>query len=442
MIRSMLRGAGLRLGLVAWAAGSVSAQSPAARVDAIAAPYTGDRPGLGVLVVRHDSVLFERGYGLANLERAEPITPDTRFLLGSVSKQFTALAVMILADRGRLRYDAPIATYLPEFSGRAGRITVEELLHHQGGLPEYEQLFVDRGLVDRDWPRSVTTPPSRFEPTAPDALDLLARADSLEFAPGSRFEYSNSGYMVLAQIVARVSGQRFADFLRENVFAPLGMRETVLYDERRPAELPPKPGGDPYEIVCTTYSGFMVRERRDGPSSQDAAIVRGSRPVCDARKVPGEIVLKTSDKYLIGRKGPFLIFSEMDPHGAVPFVIVDAGSGRIIFKDATVGNPDFRSAALEKGVLRLRYARGFNAPCSILQDAKGCWAKLVAAGMIPAAMAREVPSPRICDAAYKAMSGAPADAPSIVSYDVDMRVTAKGTTQFLSRGAVHCGIVP
>jgi hypothetical protein len=207
-------------------------------------------------------------------------------------------------------------------------------------------------------------------------------------------------------------------------------------------KLPPKPGGDPYEIVCTTYSGFMVRERRDGPSSQDAAIVRGSRPVCDARKVPGEIVLKTSDKYLIGRKGPFLIFSEMDPHGAVPFVIVDAGSGRIIFKDATVGNPDFRSAALEKGVLRLRYARGFNAPCSILQDAKGCWAKLVAAGMIPAAMAREVPSPRICDAAYKAMSGAPADAPSIVSYDVDMRVTAKGTTQFLSRGAVHCGIVP
>ncbi len=207
-------------------------------------------------------------------------------------------------------------------------------------------------------------------------------------------------------------------------------------------QVPPQPNGDPVEIHCTSYSDFMVRERRDGPSSEDAAIVRGANAACSARKVTGETTLKTSDKYLVGRKGPFLIFSEMDPHGAVPFVIVDAKSGRTIFTDATVGNPDFQGAALEKGVLRLRYRRGFNAPCSILQDAKGCWAKLVAAGMIPAAMAREVPSPRICDAAYKAMSGAPADAQSIVSYEVDMRVTAKGTTQFLSRGAVHCGIVP
>ncbi len=223
------------LALVSAGAGPVAAQSPAARVDAIAAPYAGARPGFGVLVVRRDSVLLERGYGLANVQRSEPITPHTRFLLGSVSKQFTAMAVMILADRSELGYDDPIAKYLPEFTGRAGRITVRQLLHHQGGLPEYEQLFVDRGLVDRDWPRSVTTPPSRFEPTARDALALLADTDSLEFAPGTRFAYSNSGYMVLAQIVERVSGQRFAEFLHDNVFEPLGMRETVLYDERRPS---------------------------------------------------------------------------------------------------------------------------------------------------------------------------------------------------------------
>jgi CubicO group peptidase (beta-lactamase class C family) len=217
------------------AIGPVAAQSPAARVDAIAAPYAGARPGFGVLVVRRDSVLLMRGYGLANVQRSEPITPHTRFLLGSVSKQFTAMAVMILADRSEVAYDDAIAKYLPELSGRVGRITVRQLLHHQGGLPEYERLFVDRGLVDRDWPRSVTTPPSRFEPTARDALALLADTDSLEFAPGTRFEYSNSGYLVLAQIVERVSGQRFAEFLRDNVFEPLGMGETVLYDERRPA---------------------------------------------------------------------------------------------------------------------------------------------------------------------------------------------------------------
>jgi CubicO group peptidase (beta-lactamase class C family) len=204
-------------------------------VDAIFAPFRRPGvPGASVLVVRDGRVVHQAGYGLANLARKEPITARTRFLLGSVSKQFTAMTVMILAERGKLSYDDPLRKFFPEFPSFADSITVRHLLNHLGGLPEYEGLFVERGLADENWPRSITTPPSRFEPTARDALRLLAEHATPRFKPGERYEYSNSGYMILAQIVEQVTGQRFATFIRDNVFQPLGMSRTVLYDETTP----------------------------------------------------------------------------------------------------------------------------------------------------------------------------------------------------------------
>jgi CubicO group peptidase (beta-lactamase class C family) len=207
-----------------------------ARVDSLMAKHTApSTPGAAVLVVQDGQVLLKKGYGLAVIEQRTPIRADTRFLLASVSKQFTAMAIMILAERGKLSYDDRLSKFFPEFPPYADSITVRRLLNHVAGFPEYEELFMETGKVDRNWPRASSTPPSAYEPTAHDALEFLASKAKLRFRPGDRYEYSNSGYMILGQIIEKVSGQRYARFLGENIFAPLGMTETAVYDETKPA---------------------------------------------------------------------------------------------------------------------------------------------------------------------------------------------------------------
>lgn len=206
-----------------------------AKVDSVMAPWSqGGTPGAAILVIQEGRIVLKKGYGLANLESQKPIEPDTAFLLGSVTKQFTAMAVMMLAERGKLKYDDPLSKFFPEFPAYARKLTVSHLLHHTAGFPEYEDLFLESGKLDKDYPRSAKTPRSRFEPTAKDALALLAQVKAPRFAPGEQFEYSNSGYVILARIVEKVSGQSFAQFLRQNIFQPLGMNRTLLYDETRP----------------------------------------------------------------------------------------------------------------------------------------------------------------------------------------------------------------
>jgi CubicO group peptidase (beta-lactamase class C family) len=205
------------------------------RVDALFAPWSkGGTPGAAVIIIQNGKVLFKKGYGHADLEMKRPITPDTSFLLGSVTKQFTAMAIMMLVERGKLRYDDPLSKFFPEFPPYAEKVTIRHLLNHTAGFPEYDDLWVNSGRADRDWPRSSKTKPSSFEPTSKDALKLLAQQKELEFAPGQRWKYSNSGYVILAQIVEKVSGKPFSRFLRENIFLPLGMNSTLLYDESRP----------------------------------------------------------------------------------------------------------------------------------------------------------------------------------------------------------------
>jgi CubicO group peptidase (beta-lactamase class C family) len=209
-----------------------------AEVDALFAPWAGTAtPGAGVLVIQDGRVLLKRGYGLADLESGSPIEPNTAFLLGSVSKQFTAMAIMILAERGKLGYDDPLARFFPGFPAYARRITVRHLLNHTSGLQDYEELFVKTGKIPANWPRSIKEPPDKYEPSAADALRLLEQQTELRFQPGSKWEYSNSGYMVLGQIVEKASGQRYRDFLRDDIFRPLGMTETAVYDETKP-EIP------------------------------------------------------------------------------------------------------------------------------------------------------------------------------------------------------------
>ena len=207
--------------------------NPSARIDELFVPSTlGKRPGAAVMVVQSGKVLHKKGYGLADLNTNMPFDDNTNIRLASVSKQFTAMGVMILAERGKLSYDDRLAKFFPEFLPCASEITIRQLLHHTSGLLDHEKLFTDLKLIDSPWPRFSKTPVAEFEPTALDSLNLLARQRFLKFLPGTRFEYSNSGYVILACIIEKVSGTSYDRFLKAAIFEPLGMSSTVVADGR------------------------------------------------------------------------------------------------------------------------------------------------------------------------------------------------------------------
>ena len=162
-------------------------------------------PGMSVAVLRGDSVLLARGYGYANLEQHVPATDSTVYPVGSVSKQFTAAAIVMLAEQRRLRLDDPITRYLPEGSAVWPGVTIRHLLTHTSGVPQDTM---------PDWRRDYTE----------TELVRSAAAQPLEFTPGDRQSYSSTGYALLGIIIHRVTGQFYGDFLREHLFRPLGMR--------------------------------------------------------------------------------------------------------------------------------------------------------------------------------------------------------------------------
>ncbi|HEX8163368.1 MAG TPA: serine hydrolase domain-containing protein [Pyrinomonadaceae bacterium] len=173
-------------------------------------------PGASVMVIRDGKVLFKKAYGLANLEDKTPCATDTNYRLASLTKQFTAAAVMLLAERGKLSYDSTLTDFFPDFPDYGRQITVRHLLNHTSGLTDYEDLI----------PKETTAPLKDRQ-----VLELLKRERGTYFPPGSRFQYSNSGYALLALIVEAVSRTTFAAFLEKNIFQPLGMRDTVAYED-------------------------------------------------------------------------------------------------------------------------------------------------------------------------------------------------------------------
>jgi len=192
---------------------------PAAQVDALFAHFTeGIQPGAAVMVIRDGHVAHSAGYGYAEIEGPVPIRADSTFRLGSFSKQFTAMAIMLLAESGALDYDDPIARYLPELARYGEDITIRHLLYHQGGLPGY--------YADIDT--------SKGMPSNADALAELSRKGEPMFPPGERYAYSNPGYDMLAVVVEAASELRFADFMRQRIFAPLGMNDSLIHDHTGP----------------------------------------------------------------------------------------------------------------------------------------------------------------------------------------------------------------
>jgi CubicO group peptidase (beta-lactamase class C family) len=203
------------LPFVLMAARSKALDDKSAKIDALFSEYDRpDVPGASILVIKNGKVLFKKAYGSANLEAKISSTTRTNYRLASVTKQFTAMAIMILAERKKLSYDDRLTDFFPDLPAYGKTISVRHMLNHTSGLLAYEDLI----------PEGTTTPLSDS-----DVLQFMKQQDHTYFPPGSRFRYSNTAYVLLGIIVARVSGTSFPEFLKKNVFEPLRMKHTVFY---------------------------------------------------------------------------------------------------------------------------------------------------------------------------------------------------------------------
>ncbi len=188
------------------------------RVDSIFRAFDRtDAPGCAIGVYRDGRILYARGYGMANLELGVPITARTVFNIGSITKQFTATAVLLLEQEGKLSLDDPVSRHFPEMPPYASGITVRQILQHTSGLREVTLAFALAG-------RS-------FDFDTLGFLRFITRSAETSFPPGTRHAYSNSGFVLAGQLVYRLTGQSLGAFLTERVFDPLGMADTRFLDE-------------------------------------------------------------------------------------------------------------------------------------------------------------------------------------------------------------------
>jgi CubicO group peptidase (beta-lactamase class C family) len=195
----------------------------AAAVEAVFSGWTSSStPGCAVGVARDGRVILTRAYGMANLEYDVPITPTTIFEAGSVSKQFTAAAVVLLALDGKLSLEDPVRKYIPELPAYGDSITIRQMLNHTSGLRDWGTVMGAAG-----WPRGTRTY------THTHVLDVISRQRSLNYRPGAEYLYSNTNYNLAAMIVERVSGQSLSTFTQTRLFQPLGMINTSWRDEYR-----------------------------------------------------------------------------------------------------------------------------------------------------------------------------------------------------------------
>lgn len=172
-----------------------------------------------VLIADKGTVLFEKSYGLANEATQQKLDRETVFELASVSKQFTAMGIVLLQKQGKLNYDDPISKYLPELSSY-GNITIRNLLQHTGGLPDYMELFEEK------WDKT------RFATNQDIVNEFAQHKPTADFEPGAKFEYSNTGYALLGLIIEKASGKTFGQYLKANIFQPLKMNNTFVYRSR------------------------------------------------------------------------------------------------------------------------------------------------------------------------------------------------------------------
>jgi len=186
-------------------------------IDSLLSDYDlGDGPGAAVMIIKEGVILFSNGYGLANLENEIPITNETNFRLASITKQFTAMCIMILINHGELDFETTLVEIFPPFPSYGSNITIRYLLNHTSGLVDYES------LIQNDATEQVSDM---------DVYNMMTGLDSTYFTSGTDYRYSNTGYALLAMIVEEKSGLTFSEFLKENIFSPLEMNNSVAHQE-------------------------------------------------------------------------------------------------------------------------------------------------------------------------------------------------------------------
>ena len=216
----------------------VGDKSSTAKVDEIFSRFDKpESPGCALAVIKDGRIIYQRGYGMSNLEYGIPISPSSIFHVASISKEFTAMAIQLLARQEKLSLDDDVRKYVPEVPDFGERIAIKHLIHHTSGLRDQWSLLEMAGWREDD------------VITEDDILDLVSRQKALNFKPGEEHLYSNTGYTLLAIIVKRVSGQSLREFADANIFKPLGMTRTHFHDDHsmivkdRTSAYQPRPGG-------------------------------------------------------------------------------------------------------------------------------------------------------------------------------------------------------
>lgn len=223
------------------------------KIDSIFASYNAQTPGVAVAVVQNGKVVLQKGYGMADLNHNIPITPQTVFNIASVSKQFTAFAIYLLENEGRLSFEDNIRKYIPELPNYETPIKIKHLLAHTSGLRDHGALASIAGnyyLADIS--------------TTEQNLKLLANQKDLNFISGTAFGYCNSNYTLLAEIVHRITGKTFAEYAQEKIFKPLGMTNTQVMDD---SEIVVKNKAESYELRNNKYYQKPLMDANAGPSN-------------------------------------------------------------------------------------------------------------------------------------------------------------------------------
>jgi CubicO group peptidase (beta-lactamase class C family) len=216
----------LAIALTVFAQNAKTNLSAVEQLDAVLLKQTETlAPGVAVMIIKNGEVKYKNTRGVADISTNAPIKPDSLFYIASLSKQFTAVSVMMLAERGKLSYDDKLIKYFPEFSSFAPNITIRQILTHTSGLIDHLDIVKDNVA---GW-------------TNEDVVKLLLRENRVLFQPGEDTAYSNSGYVLLSMIVEKVSGESFPKFLESNIFKPLGMKRTFL--ATRDAKIPDRVHG-------------------------------------------------------------------------------------------------------------------------------------------------------------------------------------------------------
>jgi len=206
--------------------------------------YKTDAPGISISIIQKGELIFKKSYGLADLERKTQLHPTTNFNVGSLTKQFTALAILQLAENNKLRLDDHAGKFFPGFDKKvAETVTVKELLTHSSGIIDHYDLTDTKNIKHAH---------------IDDVLNAIKNTDSTYFIPGSHFRYSNTAYCLLSLIIEKVSGLSYAHYLQKNIFKPLGMKKTVVWSEKEKIEN--EASGYEFDTVTKTFKRSGANE--------------------------------------------------------------------------------------------------------------------------------------------------------------------------------------